>query len=280
MGFSSWRNNPQYAVHFPTEKSGSVLAVLTKRNPQDETNALGLTFMRCDTWGKGRMRKLLCSASDILGKATSDESARSCELRIDYQVSSEPIILMVNTLIPLTELDYDLSLYGSSDVEVNAVAEWRHAAVDGNWQPGITAGGARENNRSWINNPFYSLNITRPTRVVIVALQYPKGPEKPAVRRVGKNRAYLPPPIVNEKSKVNFGFDLCHFDSLNTNIHSTKHTYEGEVTAMLELPPCTNAPYLIVPHTYDPEQEADFKVLVYADEPFDVHHHEKARRFY
>ena len=280
MAFSSWRNNPQYTLNFPTEKSGSLLVVLTKRDPSEKSTELGLTVMKSDPWAKGKMRKVLCPAGDIIATSTSQAEDSSVEIRIDYQVRKEPLILMPFTVAPLCELDYDLSLYCSSDITVAKAADWKNKAVEGHWEPGISAGGSRDQNRSWINNPFYCLSLTRPTRVVIVALQYPRGPEKPIVKRVGKNRAFLPPPIVNEKSKVCFGFDVCHFDAMNTNIHSTRHTYDGEVTAMLELPACDTNPYLIVPHTFDPEQDADFKLLLFADEAFDVYHHEKARRFY
>lgn len=278
LRFSSWRNNPQFTLRFPTERSGSLLIVASNNNANDQ-NPIGLVLMRADDWDHGRRRKLqLEGTSDILGR--TEACVGYCELAHNFQVKREPLILMPFTDLPMTEMDFTLSFYCSSDIVVEPVLDWKQDTAEGRWELGLTAGGARATNRGWINNPFFSLSVTKPTRLLILGLQYPTGPQRPIVRRVGKDRVFLPPPIANEGSKVCFGLDVVDSDQHNTPIASTKHTYEGEVAMMLTLQPCEKTPYFIVPHTFEPEQEADFKVVVYADEPFTLQQHRKARRFF
>jgi hypothetical protein len=281
LAFSSWRNNPQYVLKFPVEKHGRLVVTAQKADPADDHTEVGLVLLRGDAHGHGRQRKVLIGShkDEVLAKSAVTAGGFT-ELTYEYSASARPLIIMPFAAVPYSELALDLTFYATGDFDVVPVENPHVEEADGSWALGMTAGGCRANHRSWLNNPFLSLSVTRPTRLVIVAMQYPKGPERPVVRRVGKNRVAIPPPITNEKNRVCFGFDVVHSDAANTPIFTSKHSFEGEVATMLELPPCETTPYFIVPHTYDSEQDAEWKVRVYADQPFQLYPHEKERRFY
>lgn len=286
LAYSSWRHNPQHVLTFPVRRTGTLLVsmgVREKKLPPGEEqrpNEIGLVLMKADEWDRGRRRKVTVSNDDVVARSPVTTDAAT-ELSYDFTDQRAPLLLMPFTTLPHVEVEYTITVYSTCNVEVEDVQEWYSADVAGEWVPGITAGGHRGHAlRGWLNNPFFSLSLTKPTRVVLVALQYPKGPEKPMVRRVGKHRVIIPPPIVNERSKVCFGFDVVASDEANTPIHGTKHSFEGEVVAVLQLPPCETTPYFVVPHTFEPELGAEFRVIAYADAPITFTPHEKERRFW
>jgi hypothetical protein len=283
---SSWRCNPQFAISFPVERTGKLVVSLAKRNPSD-TQEIGLYAFTADEWDHGKRRKvhLANKKTDILMTAPTT-SGIATELTVDFQKARHPILIMPCTVVPFSALEYTLSVYCTCDFTMQPVLEWNVHDVQGSWELGTTAGGAKDKHRSWINNPFFALNVTRPTRVAIVAIQYPRGPEKAVVRRVGKNRVLVPPPIVNDQSKVCFGFDICQSNGGTDHktkyemLHTSKHTFEAEMCVTKRLEPCETEPYYIVPHTYDAEETADFRVFVYADEPVQFYPFEKPRLTY
>lgn len=279
FGFSSWRNNPQYLLNFPLEREGDILVNVTNHNVSDDTE-VAVCLVKPDAWDYGRRRKISITPDDII--ASSGEHAHSTELRtvVAVKTSSDPILLIPYAATPLSEVNLTVSVYAAMDVEVDVVQEWYTEVLDGSWELGLTAGGNRGQNRTWSNNPFFHLNLTRQTRLTAVLLQYPRGPEKPMMKRVGKQKAFLPPPITNPQNKINVGLDVTQSDEDMTPVASTKHTYNGEVSLSLVLPPCTTTPYVIVPHSFEPEQEADFKLMLFADQPFQLSEHKKARQYY
>jgi hypothetical protein len=276
--FSSWRNNPQYLLHLPFEKQGDVLINVTNQNVSDDTE-IGVVLLKADPWDHGRRRKISVTAEEIL--SDSGEKVHSNELQTSVAVKgTEPLIIMPYASMPFSEVNLTLSIYSAADVEIGVVNEWYSEVVDGGWELGLTSGGHRSGNRTWSNNPFYALNLTRSTRLTAVLLQYPRGPEKPQAKKVGKHRVFLPPPITNPQNKISIGMDLVLSDEDNTGVQSTRHTYEGEVSMSAVLQPCTTTPYLLVPHSFEPEQEADFKLMVFSDQPFQLYEQKKARRYY
>lgn len=277
--FSSWRNNPQYLLNFPLEREGDVLVNVTNHSVSDDTE-IAVNLVRPDAWDYGRRRKISITPEDMI--AGSGERAHTAELRTTVAVksSSEPILLIPYAATPLSEVNLTVSVYAAMDIEVDVVQEWYTEVVDGSWELGLTAGGNRAQNRTWSNNPYFHVNLTRQTRLTAVLLQYPRGPEKPMVKRVGKNRAFLPPPITNPQNKINIGLDVTQSDEDMTQVSSTKHTYDGEVSLDIVLPACTTTPYVFVPHSFEPEQEADFKLMIFADQPFQVTEIKKTRHYY
>lgn len=316
LRFSSWRSNPQFIITFPTEQQGRLVINLARRNLGDRHNEIGVVVMHYASPStasaptaplldpKCRRRKLICPAGDVLAQSTLSRET-SVDLELDFALShrSAALVLMPFVDLPYSEIDYTLSVYCTVDFSMRPCEEWPHQAqCDGCWLPGLTAGGCREQHASWINNPFFGLSLTHtPTRVVIVALQYPKGPEKPVFRKVGNRRVAMPPPITNEGNRIAFGVDVVR-DAASVEralasgqaystpviatpsdyplISSSGHTRNHEVVMTVELPACERTPYLVVPHTVATEENCDFKLYVYADAPVTLFPVEKGRRTY
>lgn len=277
--FSSWRNNPQFLIRCPLERQGDILVSVSNRSVSDDTE-IGVMLLKSDPWDYGRRRKLIVNAEDII--KDSGEAAHTSELQttVSVKANNEPIVLMPYTATPLSEVAVTVSIFAAMDIEVDVVSEWYTEVVDGSWELGLNAGGNRREHRTWLNNPFFALNLTKQTRFTAVLLQYPRGPEKLEVKRVGKLRPYLLPPITNPQNKISIGMDVVESNEDNTPIASTRHTYDGEVTLSMVLPPCETTPYFFVPHSFDPEQEADFKIMLYADQPFQLQEYKKVRRYF
>jgi hypothetical protein len=102
-------------------------------------------------------------------------------------------------------------------------------------------------------------------------VQYPRGPEKPIRKRVGKHSVFIPPPITNPKNKTAIGLDVILPDGADSvaTLRAEPELAEGEVCFSMELPPCQTVPYAFVPHTLKAEHDGDWKILMYCDQPFD-----------
>lgn len=274
--YPSWRMNPQWAIEFPAGKQGRVVVAVENTKVGDTFNKVGLLLLRADTrWNGWRRRRIAFEEEDVLARAV--ERFDRTELSVEGTFDT-PLILVAYTPIPYREVTLKLSTYTSMPHEIAPVQEWKSVSIEhGSWVLGMTAGGSRTSDASWINNPFLGVTCLRPTQIMAVLIQYPHGPEKPIMKRYKGVKHPLPPPVVNPHLKVSIQLDLLENDDDLTVIESSGPALKHEVVIAAHLEPCENKPYLLVPSTTIPEKNGDFKVLLYADHPVDLFTVEKPR---
>lgn len=287
--YPSWRMNPQFVLDFPLLKEGRVFISAENTKKGDRFNKIGMLLLRADhRWNGPRRRRVSFEPEDVVGRTLEtfdrvdlDVDLGSCLKKRPEELGNLPLILVVYANIPYREIDIHLSIYSAPPIEVCPAQEWKCVAItEGCWKLGMTTGGSRKNFSSWINNPFLGLTCIRPTQVVALLIQYPHGPDKPIVKRYKNKKHFLPPPICNPHLRMSIELDLTEYDEDLTPIASSGPVKKHEVVLGAKLPPCSNRPYILVPSTTIPEQNGDFKVLVYADHPVDLYTIEKPRMPY
>lgn len=288
--YPSWRCSPQLLLEFPIARAGRVLVAAVNRATEDRRTAIGLMLLRgnSDPHFGGKRRRLFYEAADVV--AMSEENVGRVEFEVDVGAVENkpgsgcvaPLVLAVFTSAPYKEAVVDVAFYSEAELEVSPVKEWSHTALEeGSWELGQTAGGNRRQFASWINNPFVGLTTVRPTSVVALLIQYPRASEQPIVKRLGKKKALLPPPITNPDRRMTIELDLVQHDADLTAIDSTGPTRSAETSLAARLPASDdNQPYILVPVTTVIDQDADYKLFVYADQPIDVFPLEKQRLWY
>eukprot|EP00656_Telonema_subtile_P004408 TRINITY_DN12005_c0_g1_i1.p1 TRINITY_DN12005_c0_g1~~TRINITY_DN12005_c0_g1_i1.p1 ORF type:complete len:258 (+),score=17.68 TRINITY_DN12005_c0_g1_i1:141-914(+) len=101
--------------------------------------------------------------------------------------------------------------------------------AEGKWVPGVSAGGCRRFHlSSWVNNPFFRVTLlpsaiqapkSEGLKMVIVAIQYPDGPERPEMKKLTTKSAgsksnsstrvvTMPPVVTNTASLAAFTASL------------------------------------------------------------------------
>ncbi|KAG8346134.1 Calpain large subunit domain [Trypanosoma vivax] len=279
--FSSWRSSPQFALTFPLGAHGRLYVSLTNDCANDTRTEIGMTLLKGDMeWDDGKRRKLVISHGDIIARTEEATGA----VTLDCVVNVEPeqtLILLVYASMPYRVADVTVSLYSCAAVEMEPVREWPHVSTtEGSWELGYTAGGGSEEYGSWVNNPFVALNTFRKTQIVALLLQYPRGPDKPIVKRCGDKKAFLPPIIANPNNRMEIAIDLNYQDGSLTPIATTPYTRNSEVALVVTVPAADVHPYIFVPHTKHPEGNGDYKLFVYSDHRVELYTVAKERIAY
>lgn len=278
LRFSSWRSSPQFAFTFPVGGKGRLLVSLSNDDAVDTRTEVGMTLLLGDRqWDEGKRRKLVVSQGDII--ACSEENIGRSTLDCEIDVEPEQtLILVVYASLPYRGADVTFTAYSALPVEVEPVKEWEYVVMaQGSWELGYTAGGGAEEFGSWVNNPFVALNTFRRTQIVALLLQYPRGPEKPVVKRAGNKKAFLPPVIVNPNNRMEIAIDLNCQDENMTRIATTPYTRNSEVALVANVPAADSLPFVFVPHTKYPEGNGEYKLFVYADSLVELYPLEKKR---
>lgn len=323
--FSSWRNNPQYCVRFPVGRQGRLVVTMIKRGASSYCEEqIGLIAFYGEDFQAGKRKRLSYGAEDVAGIGSSS-SGTSAELDITFDCDNtsninnnrsnsnnsssskrggsataataskgfNSLLVMPYSELPYTEVDFTLTFHCTVDITVEKAVEWHQYQHDSAWVAGSSAGGPRHAH-GWQANPFFSVAVPCATRIFVLAMQYPHGPEKLVARKVGKQRVYIAPPIVNDHLAVEFGLDLVDSAPASSSssadndddgtgaaaavsspsvsllpvITCSKPTrlHETSVSAVLEHTGKKNQ-YLVVPYTSAAGIEADFKLLLYSDHP-------------
>lgn len=277
--YPSWRMNPQFVLDFPVLREGRLFISAENMKKGDTFNKMGMMLLRADNrWDGMRRRRISYNPEDVVAQTVEKFDRVDIDVEMDLNGHMEPLILVVYSNIPYREVDIRVTAYSAVPMDVMPVQEWKCTSVlEGSWKLGITTGGSRKNFASWINNPFLGLSCIRPTQLMAVLIQYPHGPDKPIVKRYKNKKNFLPPPIVNPHLRMSIELDLVNYDDDLTTIASSGPVKRHEVVLAAKLDPCVDKPYLLVPSTTIPEQNGDFKVLVYADHPIDLYTIDKPR---
>lgn len=279
-GYPSWRYSPQLVLSFPVEREGRVFIHAVNRHVDKQCIKLGMLLLTADnSHGDTHRRRLAYAKSDVVAMAPEAVGEVMIDASLSLPHTEEPLILVVYTVQPYKEVDLEVYFYSAPLLEVSPVTEWSSMmSMEGAWDLGMTAGGSRESFSSWINNPFYGLSVLRPTHVVAILVQYPRGREKPVVKRFGNRKSFVPPPITNVNRLTSIQLDLVNRDADLSSIASTCPTTEAEVVLSMDLTP--DKPYLLVPCTTIPQMNSDFKLFVFANYPIDLFEAEKPRLYY
>eukprot|EP01065_Artemidia_motanka_P031427 TRINITY_DN3779_c0_g1_i1.p1 TRINITY_DN3779_c0_g1~~TRINITY_DN3779_c0_g1_i1.p1 ORF type:complete len:1589 (+),score=470.00 TRINITY_DN3779_c0_g1_i1:64-4830(+) len=292
LGYPTWRLSPQYTLHF-TDKVATVALVVSKRLPlcvENDSTQIGVTVLKCGGAEGGVRKKLTYEKVDIVGAVESTEHENNVELNLTLESNvGDGYMIIPHTKYPYTDGGFNIDLYSASMLTLRRVVpeqDWRHIKHEGEWLPGVTAGGAREKHRSWINNPNYLLTLGSTATVVLILSQHPlqpgqvKGHRREAPPKgKGHFERYRPPLVTDTRNNNDIGVDLCHHDEELTHIDRSRYTYNCEVS--LSVPRLRSGQYVVVPHTFQAEQDCVFTLQVYTDcTDFTFTKIEKERKFY
>uniref|UniRef100_A0A182QEQ5 Calpain n=1 Tax=Anopheles farauti TaxID=69004 RepID=A0A182QEQ5_9DIPT len=155
---------------------------------------------------------------------------------------------------------------------------WRQSSYEGEWVPGSTAGGCRNYPDTFWHNPQYVIRLDDPDAdddenlcTLIVSLIQKN-------RRSKRNKGIACLTIGFAIYRVEAG-DLQRKplprDFFTTHLSAAKSTFINlrEVTCRFRLPP---ASYVIVPSTFDPNEEGEFMIRVFSECPSNMQENDSA----
>uniref|UniRef100_UPI00358F0CE0 calpain-1 catalytic subunit-like isoform X2 n=1 Tax=Myxine glutinosa TaxID=7769 RepID=UPI00358F0CE0 len=148
----------------------------------------------------------------------------------------------------------------------SATQQWSSVTHGGSWISGCSAGGCRNNTRTFWTNPQYRLRLEDQDEdqegcTFVVGLMQ-KGRRK--VRRQGKDLLTVGYAIYELMGKAQVKLNKSFFDHQASAARSEVFINMREVCSRHRLPP---GEYLIVPSTFAPNEEADFILRVFSEQP-------------
>ncbi|KAH7708812.1 calpain Clp-1 [Aphelenchoides avenae] len=142
---------------------------------------------------------------------------------------------------------------------------WKTASHDGSWRAGQTAGGCRNNLRTFANNPQYRFTLTDAdpndnddlsTVIIAVMQKYRRELKHAGVDNLAIGYA------VYEANGHTGRLDTNFFAETKSASRSPAFINLREVTGRFRMPP---GDYVVVPSTYAPDEEGDFMLRIFTD---------------
>ena len=269
--YPTWRDTTQSLLKF-SEPNARILVVLSKKMQScvgHDSLEVGLVVMKGSSLEGGCRQKVSTpSPADIVAQTDfiANSTTGFSEVIVDLPHNKYGYIILPCTRYPYGEGAYQLSVYSDSDLQlVRPPSEkaWREIEYHGEWKPGATAGGSRNQHRTWGCNPSYRLTLKEHANVVVVLKQVPIRPGHSSGHlRPTANKKFRPP-IIDERHYTSMAVDLCSDDDDSTHITRTEYVYLPEVT--LTMPYTAPGTYLLVPHTFESELASEYTLTIYSD---------------
>jgi len=151
-----------------------------------------------------------------------------------------------------------------------ACAKWEGQLMDGEWKRRVTAGGCR-NYSSFYCNPQYKVHIDEPDDddedglgLIIVGLMQK---DRRKLKSEGKDNLTIGYAVYQLDDPDCGTLDDRFFKTHTTAARSPSYINMREVSDHHKLPP---GDYMIIPTTFEPNEEAEFILRVYSEKPDDV----------
>ncbi|KAL1124152.1 hypothetical protein AAG570_001922, partial [Ranatra chinensis] len=236
-------------VQYVKTRTSKKVPLIRVRNPWgDETEWAGLWSDKSEAW-----------------KFLSDETKKEMGFKDredgEFWIAYKDFVLHFDCV----EICY-LSPCSLGDAELGANVKkwWQMYYFEGEWVSGATAGGCSNNAETFCYNPQYTINIVEPddddgdTCTVIVALMQ-KNRRRMGIDSHPIGFSVFELPDVDSLSKP---LDN-EFFQLQDSIMNTTFSDKREVSARLQL---TIGTYVIVPATFEPNNDAEFILRVFTGE--------------
>ncbi|XP_055380827.1 calpain-A-like [Condylostylus longicornis] len=145
---------------------------------------------------------------------------------------------------------------------------WEMSVFEGEWTPGVTAGGCRNFLETFWHNPQYVITLVDPDEedddgkcTVIIALMQKNRRSK---RNLGMDCLTIGFAVYNlEEKDLHVRPQTMNFFKYRASVARSPHFINTrEVCARFKLPP---GHYLIVPSTFDPNEEGEFLIRVFSE---------------
>jgi len=142
---------------------------------------------------------------------------------------------------------------------------WATNSHDGSWRSGQTAGGCRNYLRSFATNPQYRMKLTDSdpndednlcTVIIAIMQKYRRELKHTGVENLAIGFA------VYEANRITGRLDANYFSEAKSCARSPAFINLREVTGRFRVPP---GEYVIVPSTYEPNQESEFILRIYTN---------------
>ena len=255
----SWRRNPQYVLHLPC--AARVFIAITQPPllgsiGQRDYLSIGVCVLR----GDGRRRLLTATRDSLLGASPiSDTREVSFSLSLPASTAEAPHIVIPYTFEPNETGAFKLSVWADVKFGLSPLAqedEWYHTALAGEWD--ASSGGVpNPGNSRWQVNPQWEVApLSQPTTVTIVLeLAPPPHPDQPTPLALGC--------LVLRGSKASQQVDLIGPDDV---LAQAGFARAAQVTCCVTLP-ASDEPCCLLSCTFEPGQEAAFRLHLYTDQP-------------
>eukprot|EP00697_Spironema_sp_BW2_P013946 gnl/Spiro4/4266_TR2142_c0_g1_i2.p1 gnl/Spiro4/4266_TR2142_c0_g1~~gnl/Spiro4/4266_TR2142_c0_g1_i2.p1 ORF type:complete len:765 (-),score=166.85 gnl/Spiro4/4266_TR2142_c0_g1_i2:125-2329(-) len=240
----TWRLNPQFCLYIDTKEIVSI----ELSQPNREV-AIGFYVVRAK---QPRQKLLMC---DVVAK-TSFVPGLSVSCEVLLEPSDLPYLVIPCTFNPGYVSPFQLSAGTRTVCQLTPTPRewaWHVNTVKGAWR-GSSAGGC-QNTATWVNNPYYRLVLDQPTNFVILLSQ------DEIERPLGIGFYVCQEPREGAMSPAN----------VRDTVSKSDFVVGREVAvSFLDVPPKT---YLVIPCTYEANQEGSFALTVFSDCPvrFSLH---------
>uniref|UniRef100_A0A914H1V6 Calpain catalytic domain-containing protein n=1 Tax=Globodera rostochiensis TaxID=31243 RepID=A0A914H1V6_GLORO len=155
-------------------------------------------------------------------------------------------------------------IYEMTGVKATPHNTWATIAHDGSWRAGKTAGGCRNNLRSFAQNPQFRMKLTDSdpndddqlcTVIIAVMQKYRRELKNAGIENLAIGFA-----VYEAGGGGRLGTE--HFANTKSCARSPAFINLREVTGRFRMPP---GDYVVVPSTYEPDEEGDFMLRIFTN---------------
>jgi len=223
---ATWVKNPQFSLQLT--QHGPVTVTLTQEGRAGKPTHVGMLLWKTTD-------AMRCLTLDALEGKTQIIDAGQLSLVVEGPGTFN---VMPMTFNPGDEMSFELAAVCPTATLV-PVTEWTLTTFDGQWTTGKCGGCCNE--KTWKENPTYTLTVSRPTKMTII-LATADGTKKP------------------------MGFYIFN-PTLTTKIENSKFVNGDSVSGTFNIPAGT---YAFLPTTFNANLQGPFKVSIYSDAPLSI----------
>eukprot|EP00005_Dracoamoeba_jomungandri_P009369 CAMPEP_0174275856 /NCGR_PEP_ID=MMETSP0439-20130205/60067_1 /TAXON_ID=0 /ORGANISM="Stereomyxa ramosa, Strain Chinc5" /LENGTH=1280 /DNA_ID=CAMNT_0015368027 /DNA_START=30 /DNA_END=3869 /DNA_ORIENTATION=- len=242
----TWWKNPQFFL--TVAQDSAVTITLTQTGASQ--NAIGFYILESDGTG----RKILYEGDQYVVGKSSFGVSKQVTTSLQIPANEYPYVLMPCTFESNKQGTFSIEVTSNEDVILESCSperSWLEAHIDGAWK-GETAGGCK-NFDTFLNNPQYILTVGEGQTTAHIILQQLEDPDFDTLG------VY----IVSSNKSAGDAKKLVLVNNEDI-VLKAPFTSPDEVSLKITL---NVGSYVIIPCTFDPEQEAPFTLDVLSDKP-------------
>jgi hypothetical protein len=259
-------SNPQFVLEVP--RKTTAMFILERTDTGDkvgvmepeiaDTHAIGLALVQPERDPDGGVcRRLVVDApADVYGETAFDAMQEA--ILLVTLMPETPYVIVPSLAAPGSQAPFQLTAYSSTDMVLSAFRDTATVTLPGAWEE-ATCGGC-DLHDSWKSNPRFVLSVAE-TGVFRIALSEP-GKRWKRNAPLDKMIGFYVLQAEREDGNVPIEKKAC--------LVETPFMPMNEVVEELELQYEPGCVYVIVPCTYAPGKQADFRLSVTAEVPFNL----------
>jgi len=232
----TWKVSPQFILEIPVDEK--VTITLKQQKPPDgKYFHIGFIVMKSEP-----IKKRKFQTSDVIHQTQFINTASTSG---DINLKAGAYNIVACTFRPNIENTFELSVYGQNEkvilYELTSENDWKKVSLNGRWSPGKD-GGCSNNKNTWMNNPYYLLELHQKSTVKVVV------------------------DVLILKSAIGYylwttddGKKVVKMIGASTFVQGLKNV---SVSKDWELDP---GKYIVIPTTFEPNLHSDFVITAYSE---------------